>query len=72
MNIIDVQADNGTCTVITSTGRFHRWPGRTVNGMQWWSYTHMGLSGPPLLVTVPATVANLEAVYDANVFASAA
>lgn len=63
MNIISVHADNGACTIVTPTGRFERWPGRKINGRQWWSYTP--LRGHQVIVTVPETIAELEAEHAA-------
>lgn len=60
MNITNVTADNGECTVTTTEGRFTRWPGREVNGHAWWSWTPTDGHCAPQLVTVPDTVRFLE------------
>lgn len=67
MNIISVHADNGACTIVTPTGRFVRWPGRKINGRQWWSYTQTSTGGRPIIVTVPETIDELEAAHRGNV-----
>lgn len=65
MNIIRVHTQNGSCTITTDTGRFDRWPGRQIDGMQWWSYTPTNTVGRPAVVTVPATVNFLDDTYNA-------
>lgn len=69
MNVIDVRARNGECEVTTTEGRFTRWPGKLVNGHAWWSYLPGQSTGRPTLVTVPRTVADLEALHHAATFA---
>lgn len=63
MNFISVRRDNGACTITIPAGRFDRWPGRKINGRQWWSYTPN--AGQPTIVTVPETIHALEAEFDA-------
>lgn len=70
MNVIDVRARNGECEVTTDSGRFTRWPGKIHNGHTWWSYIPMNNGNArPCLVTVPRTVADLEALHEAATFA---
>lgn len=66
MNIISVHADRGACTITTDTGRFVRWPGRKINGHQWWSYTPLAGTGA-VIVTVPETIELLEAEHHGDV-----
>lgn len=63
MNIIHTEVDGLWCRVRADGGTFERWPGRDVQGRQYWSY--VPTEGRPTVVTVPDTIVELEQAFQA-------